>query len=252
MAVALLAVLLPLTFVFFGRNRPSIQGTIPLITDPSGRQYSFEQIPPQEGRVAIVTGANTGLGFSTAKLLALKGATVVLACRSTAKCSEARDRILRSAQEARNRDNLYYSSSASSFSPSSVAILPLDLSSLTSVKSFAASFTAQHSRLDALVLNAGIMHAPFSLTTDGIESQFAINHVAHWYLANLLRPLLVASQPSYVTSVASNAAFHRYAGENGGVGLSLETINSVDRYDAIRACEYSYEACMEIPHEKSR
>lgn len=111
--------------------------------------------------------------------------------------------------------------------------MDLDLGSLASVGRFAQAFASRYMRLDALVLNAGVMHPPFTLSADGLELTFAVNHVGHQYLTRLLLPLLRQSQPAYVTSVASNAAFMSYS---QGVRLSRAAINDPESYSAPLAC----------------
>jgi len=162
----------------------------------------------------VVTGANVGLGKSTAKILALNGAEVILACRSKSKCDEAVAEIKQINKNAR------------------VEPMVLDLGSLASVKSFANEFVKKHDKLDSLILNAGIMHTPYTLTSDGIESQFGVNHVAHFYLTQLLTPVLEHSQPSTIVSVSSNGHFATYS---EGVHLTLNAINNASNYDPFRA-----------------
>jgi NAD(P)-dependent dehydrogenase (short-subunit alcohol dehydrogenase family) len=141
----------------------ALRGTIPLLTLRSSYGYSFEQIPALHNQTIVVTGANSGLGFSSAKLLALKGAHVILACRDLERCNAAQNEISRLAPG------------------SSTSVEQLDLGSLRSVKRFA-DRVARKGRLRSLILNAGIMHTRFGLTEDGIEQQFAVNHVAHQVL----------------------------------------------------------------------
>jgi WW domain-containing oxidoreductase len=112
--------------------------------------------------------------------------------------------------------------------------MELELGSLASVKAFADTFLEKFGEqgLHSLVLNAGIMNPPFGLTTDGVEQQFGVNHLAHFFLAKLLTPVLKKAQPSTVVVVASNAQFlaHRE-----GVHLTLEDINDKTKYDPIQA-----------------
>ena len=141
---------------------PRLTGIIPFVTPESTHGITVEDIPSQHGKVVVITGANSGLGFSAAKILASKGATLVLACRSTAKCATAVDTI----QALHPTAN--------------IQPLHLDLSSLHSVQSFAHEVQQQYPLgLDTLMLNAGVMRCPYTLTEDRIEAQFAINHVGH-------------------------------------------------------------------------
>lgn len=153
-----------------------------------------------------------GLGKSSALHMARKDATVIMACRSDKKCQAAAKDIKQSYAKAK------------------VVPMVVDLSSLKSVKAFAKAFLAKYDRLDSLMLNAGIMHPPFTLTEDGLESQFHVNHLAHFYLTKLLLPLIKSSAPATIVSVSSNGHFGTY-GE--GVRLSLEALNDESKYNPI-------------------
>ncbi|VFB01678.1 oxidoreductase [Nocardia cyriacigeorgica] len=118
-----------------------------------------EQISDQTGRTFVVTGANGGLGVETTKVLASKGATVVMACRNTAKAQEIADRI-----------------------DGDVKVAPLDLADLSSVREFAENC----GEFDVLINNAGLMNVPFSRTKDGFETQFGVNHLGHFALTGLV------------------------------------------------------------------
>ncbi|MEU7846950.1 SDR family NAD(P)-dependent oxidoreductase [Micromonospora parva] len=142
--------------------------------------WTEQQIPRQDGRVAVVTGANTGLGFETARLLAERGASVVLAVRDTAKGERAAARI--------NGD---------------VSVRELDLTSLDSVRAAAAGLHATHQRIDLLINNAGVMYTPKQTTTDGFELQFGTNHLGHFALTGLLLDLLLPVPGSRVVTVSS-------------------------------------------------
>jgi NAD(P)-dependent dehydrogenase (short-subunit alcohol dehydrogenase family) len=149
--------------------------------------WTFEDIPDQTGRTAIVTGANTGIGLETARMLALKGARVALACRSREKGELARERILKEKPEA------------------SVEVLALDLSDLESVAAFASEFAAAHERLDLLIDNAGVMVPPLGRTKQGFELQLGTNHLGHFALTARLLPLLERTPGSRVVVVSSTA-----------------------------------------------
>lgn len=147
--------------------------------------WSFDDIPDQQGRTAIVTGANTGIGFETARMLAQKGADVVLACRSADKGNAAVER-LRALKPA-----------------GTVSFAPLDLSDLESVAAFATQFATTHARLDLLVNNAGIMRTPMGRTKQGFELQMGTNHLGHFALTQRLLPLLDATKGARVVVVSS-------------------------------------------------
>jgi len=141
-------------------------------------------------KIAIITGCNTGIGKETAKRMYRQGCTVIMACRNTVKAEAAKQDIL----------------SAPFQKPSKfmgkLQCMELDLSSLQSVRDFAAAFSQKYSAIDFLLLNAGIMALPtFKTSKDGIELQFAVNHVAHQYLTQLLTPMLTKTR---IIALSSN------------------------------------------------
>jgi NAD(P)-dependent dehydrogenase (short-subunit alcohol dehydrogenase family) len=146
--------------------------------------WTEQRIPRQQGRVAIVTGANTGLGFETARMLAERGATVVLAVRDIGKGRQAAARI-----------------------KGNVTVLPLDLGSLASIRSAAAELRATHARIDLLINNAGVMYTPRQTTADGFELQFGTNHLGHFAFTGLLLDRLLPVPGSRIVTVSS--AGHR-------------------------------------------
>ncbi|KUH64462.1 short-chain dehydrogenase [Mycolicibacterium novocastrense] len=151
-----------------------------------GSKWTVADIPDQSGRTAIVTGANSGLGYDTAAALAGAGATVVLAVRNLDKGNEALDRIKRSNPEA------------------AVSVQALDLSALDSVRRAADELRAAHPRIDLLINNAGVMYVPTRETTeDGFEMQFGTNHLGHFALTGLLLDNLRSVEGSRVVTVSS-------------------------------------------------
>ena len=144
-------------------------------------------IPDQTGRVVLVTGANSGIGLEAARMLAQRGAQVVLACRTRSKADAARASILADAPAA------------------DVSIIDLDLSSLASTGEAAAEFSGRFDRLDLLLNNAGVMATPYQRTVDGFELQFATNHLSHFALTGHLLPTLLATPASRVVNVSSLA-----------------------------------------------
>ena len=164
-------------------------------------RWTTIDIPDQSGRVAIVTGANSGLGSETALALAAKGAHVVLACRDAAKAQSALQAI-RAANPA-----------------ASVEVMALDLASLASVRAFAEAFVAQHERLDLLCNNAGVMAIPQRRTEDAFEMQLGTNHLGHFALTGLLLTRLLETPRARVVVVSSSV--HR-AGRMHWDDLQLE------------------------------
>ncbi len=154
-----------------------------------------------QGKVCIVTGSNTGIGKETARGLAQRGATVVLACRDVAKAGAARDDIARSTGR------------------SDVEVEALDLGSTASIRAFAERFKARHARLDVLVNNAGVWTTSRGTTSDGFESIFGVNHLGTFLLTQELLPLLKSSAPSRVVVLSS--ALH-YRGKMGWDDLQYE------------------------------
>lgn len=149
--------------------------------------WTFQDIPDQRGRTAVVTGANTGIGWETARMLALKGARVIMACRDLSKAEAARQRIL------------------SEGNTGSVEVAALDLSDLDSVARFASAFAAAHKNLDLLINNAGVMVPPLGRTKQGFELQMGTNHLGHFALTARLLPLLEATPGARVVVVSSTA-----------------------------------------------
>ena len=152
------------------------------------KHWTTAQIPSLRGLRAVVTGANIGLGFQTARELARAGAQVILACRSLERGNTAAAAI-RSEQPS-----------------AEVFVSELDLASLASVRSFAAEALSSGGALDILVNNAGVMALPKrELTVDGFERQLATNYLGHFALTGLLLPLLLAARAPRVVSLSSNA-----------------------------------------------
>ena len=150
-------------------------------------RWTENDVPDQTGRLAIVTGSNTGLGYDTARVLAGRGATVVMAVRDTAKGDAAADRIR-------------------AISPGAdITVRKLDLGSLASVRDAAAEMTETYPRIDLLINNAGVMYPPKQTTADGFELQFGTNHLGHFALTGLLLKNLLDVEGSRVVVVASIA-----------------------------------------------
>ncbi|GAB1513103.1 SDR family NAD(P)-dependent oxidoreductase [Actinophytocola sp. KF-1] len=145
-----------------------------------GAKWTEQDVPDQTGRVAVVTGANTGLGVETARVLAARGASVVLAVRNVEKGRQAAARI-----------------------GGDVTVRELDLASLASVRAAADALRADHARIDLLINNAGVMYTPKQTTRDGFEMQFGTNHLGHFAFTGLLLDLLLPVPGSRVVTVSS-------------------------------------------------
>ncbi|MEU3714012.1 oxidoreductase [Streptomyces catenulae] len=190
-------------------------------------RWNPSHIPDQTGRCAVVTGANSGIGFATARELARHGARVVLACRNVARGEAALAELRREvpAAEAEFRR--------------------LDLADLASVRDFAAgldSFDAV--RLDLLVNNAGVMALPRGTTADGFERQFGVNHLGHFALTGLLLPRLLATPGARVVTVSS---FLHALG-----GIAPDDLNALLSYGRWRAYARSKSANLLFVHELAR
>jgi NAD(P)-dependent dehydrogenase (short-subunit alcohol dehydrogenase family) len=149
--------------------------------------WTSDDVPGQQGRLAVVTGANTGLGFETARVLAARGASVVLAVRDAEKGKRAAARIAGTAPGA------------------NVTVQPLDLASLDSIRAAAGELRARHPRIDLLINNAGVMLTPRQTTRDGFELQLGTNHLGHFALTGLLLEQMLPVPGSRVVTVSSIA-----------------------------------------------
>lgn len=157
-------------------------------------------MPSLQGKIAIVTGANSGLGLETTLGLAAAGATVVMACRNPAKAEPARAQLLQKCPQAQ------------------LHLMTLDLSDLASVRAFATECAQRFSHIDLLCNNAGVMALPYQLTRDGFEMQIGTNHFGHFALTGLLLAQLKAAPAARIVTVASVA--HR-----GTKGFDLDDPN---------------------------
>jgi NAD(P)-dependent dehydrogenase (short-subunit alcohol dehydrogenase family) len=155
---------------------------------PPGRSrgWGTADIPDQAGRIAVITGANSGIGFQAARFLAGCGATVVLAGRDAGRIAAVHDRL--TAQDPGAR----------------IDTAALDLASLESVRRAASKIRARYPRLDLLINNAGVMMPPYGQTEDGFELQLGTNHLGHFALTGLVLPSLLEARDSRVVTVSSN------------------------------------------------
>ena len=194
----------------------------------ASKHWRSEDIANQIGRVAIVTGGNSGIGYETAKALAARGATVVVASRSELRGHQAVDNLRREVRDA------------------GVELMVLDLASQASVREFAEAFTARYDRLDLLINNAGVMNPPTRQETeDGFELQFGTNHLGHFALTLRLLDLIIATEGSRVVNVSSSA-------QNIGE-LNLDDVQWTEReYHGMRAYSASKIANMLFTLELQR
>ncbi|MDD4181277.1 MAG: oxidoreductase [Victivallaceae bacterium] len=189
-------------------------------------KFDINEIPSQNGRIAIVTGANDGLGFQTTLALSKTGMRVVMACRSLEKGDKALKRIIRRVPEA------------------NLELMHLDLSKLSSVRIFADEYQQRHEHLDLLINNAGIMMPPYEFTEDDFESQLGVNYLGHFLLTGLLLSLLEKTPGSRVISLASIA--HR-SGK-----IHFNDLNFKRKYSAFAAYSQSKLACLIFAKELQR
>ena len=152
--------------------------------------WTTANMPDLTGKVIIVTGANSGIGYEAAKEFARKGAQTILACRSMDKAQAALAELQAEVPQAQ------------------AEIMELDLASLASVRAFAEAFKAKYDKLDVLVNNAGIMMVPYGRTEDGFERQLGTNHLGHFALTGLLFDLLASTPGARVVNVSSGG--HRF------------------------------------------
>jgi len=148
--------------------------------------YRESDVPDQAGKTFIITGANTGIGYETARVLAQRGARVLLGCRSEEKAEKALVNIRKLKRDV------------------DISWLPLDLSDLASIKN-AAERANQETKIDGLINNAGVMIPPRTLTEDGFELQFGVNHLGHFALTGLLMEKIKANPVARIVNVSSLA-----------------------------------------------
>ncbi|KAI9235696.1 MAG: hypothetical protein BYD32DRAFT_370619 [Podila humilis] len=181
------------------------------------RRYSYDKIPDQTGKIAIVTGANTGLGYATMVGLAGHGALVFLACRS-------KDRALAAIERAKIEIKEKYPQAADP----KLEFLELDLNDMNKCKQAAKEFLGKGLPLHLLVNNSGIIMTPFALSADGIEQQFAVNHMGHFVFTMALLDRIKESQPSRIVVLSSFA----HEGPTKG-GIDFDTLNEEKKSDTV-------------------
>ena len=190
-------------------------------------KWTEADVPDQSGRVAIVTGSNTGLGYETARVLAAKGAHVVIAVRNLDKGRDAVDRIMASTPKA------------------DLKLQKLDVGSLDSVRTAADELKSAYPHIDLLINNAGVMYPPKQTTVDGFELQFGTNHLGPFALTGLLIDHLLPVEGSRVVAVASVA--HRIRAK-----IHFEDLQWERRYNRVEAYGQSKLANLLFAYELQR
>jgi NAD(P)-dependent dehydrogenase (short-subunit alcohol dehydrogenase family) len=175
-------------------------------------KWTEQDIPSLKGKVAIVTGANSGLGLETSAELARAGATVIMACRDPKRAESALADVQRRAPKAK------------------VMTMALDLADLASIRAFAAAFKRKHKKLHILCNNAGVMHLPFQKTRDGFEMQMGTNHLGHFALTGLLFDRLNATEGARIVSVASVAHLFTKGLDLSDLNWERRRYNKADAY----------------------
>lgn len=193
---------------------------------PGAGKWTAADVGDQRGRIAVITGATSGLGLQTALVLARCGATVVVAARDAGKTAAAMDQIRSAAADGQAES------------------VELDLASLESVRKAAVELAARFPRIDLLINNAGVMMPPYGLTADGFELQFGTNHLGHFALTGLLLPALLPLAGSRVVTVSSNG--HR-AGS-----IDFDNLMSNRRYNRMSAYARSKLANLMFTYELQR
>ncbi|UDQ99462.1 oxidoreductase [Lentisphaerota bacterium WC36G] len=187
--------------------------------------FSINNIPSQKGKIAIITGANAGLGYENALRFLQKDIKVIMACRNETKAIIARDKLL---SEVPNGQ---------------LEFMKLDLCELSSVRKFAQNYREKYEKLDYLINNAGIMVPPYHKTVDGFESQMAANYFGHFLLTSLLLDIMPDTAESRIVLLSSVA--HRH----GPKKIFFEDLNWENNYSSSKAYQQSKLACLMFANE---
>jgi len=188
--------------------------------------YTIESLPKQKGKIAIVTGANSGLGFETTLALAKKEATIIMACRNMEKAETAKKQLLEKVPTA------------------DLHLMEIDLSKLDSVRSFTKSYLKEFNQLNLLINNAGVMMPPYEKTEDDFELQFEANYLGHFLLTALLIDSLLKTPNSRIVSLSSIA--HKSA------EINFDDLQSENSYSKSKAYGQSKLACLIFAYELQR
>ncbi len=189
-------------------------------------KWNIKNVPSQPGKLAIVTGANSGIGYETTLGLVKKDIEVIMACRNSQKAEEAKAKILYAYPDAK------------------INPMVVDISSVTEVRKFAHAFQTQFGRLDLLINNAGIMMPPYKVTKEGFESQLATNYIGHFALTGLLLPLLTGTSGSRVVTLSSLS--YKWA------EIQFDDLHALKGYSRRKAYGQSKRACLMFAFELQR
>ena len=189
-------------------------------------KWNIEEMPSLQGKIAIVTGANSGIGYQTTLGLVNRDVEEVMACRNRQKAEEARAKILHAHPKAK------------------IKSMVVDLSSLTDVKKFADQFLTDFNRIDLLINNAGIMMSPYKVTRDGFENQLATNYIGHFALTGLLLPLITGTSGSRIVTLSSLS--YKWA------EINFDDFHARKGYSRRKAYGQSKRACLMFAFELQR
>ena len=189
-------------------------------------KWNIKDEPSQLGKTAIVTGANSGIGYETTLGLVKKDIEVIMACRNIQKAEDAKAKILHLQPDAR------------------ITSMIIDLSNLASVKKFVQEFQKQYSKLDILINNAGVMMSPYKITDDNFENQLATNYIGPFALTGLLLPLLTKTCNSRIITLSSLS--YKWA------EIQFDDIHAKKRYSRRKAYGQSKRACLIFAFELQR
>jgi NAD(P)-dependent dehydrogenase (short-subunit alcohol dehydrogenase family) len=189
-------------------------------------KWSVDHVPSQHGKVAIVTGANSGIGYEATLGLIKKDFEVIMACRNMKKAEQAKAKILHLHPKAK------------------INLMKVDMSSLNEVKEFADQFHKQYHNLNLLINNAGIMMSPYKVTKDGFENQFATNYIGHFALTGLLLPMLTSTKGSRIVTLSSLS--YKWA------EIEFNDFHASKGYSKTKAYGQSKRACLMFAFELQR
>ena len=189
-------------------------------------KWNIDQVPSQPGKVAIVTGANSGIGYEVTLSLIKKDFEVVMACRNMQKAEKAKVKILHVYPRA------------------IITLMKVDTSSLKEVKIFADQFHQHYNKLHLLINNAGIMMSPYKVTEDGFENQLATNYIGHFALTGLLLPTLISTVGSRIVTLSSLS--YKWS------KIIFDDLHSNKSYSKTKAYGQSKRACLMFAFELQR